>query len=116
MASMARSSRASRTTASATDRLRSQPKATRGKVRALMTTIYKASQHFRASFRRALGALASDDRGQATLEYILILSASVVGAAAISRTIIGALDRGILHLGAELEKDLRTGRVPVDAW
>ena len=57
-----------------------------------------------------------DDAGQATLEYILILSASVVGAAAISRSIISAVDRGILHLGAELEKDLRTGRLPVDVW
>ncbi len=57
-----------------------------------------------------------DDHGQATLEYILILSASVLGAAAISRTIISALDRGILNLGAQLEKDLRTGRIPVDVW
>ncbi|HUP57360.1 MAG TPA: hypothetical protein VM598_07910 [Bdellovibrionota bacterium] len=57
-----------------------------------------------------------DDSGQATLEYILILSASVLGAAAISRAIINALDKGILYLGAQLEKDLRTGRVPVDVW
>jgi hypothetical protein len=65
--------------------------------------------------RGALGFLR-DDKGQATLEYILILSAAVLGAAAISRSILSALDRGILHLGAELEKDLRTGRLPVNVW
>lgn len=63
-----------------------------------------------------LARFLRDDSGQATLEYILILSVSVFGAAAISRSIITALDRGILHLGAELEKDLRTGRIPVDVW
>ncbi len=63
-----------------------------------------------------LKSLSRDDSGQATIEYILILSASVLGAAAISRAIINALDRGILFFGAQLEKDLRTGRVPVDVW
>ena len=69
-----------------------------------------------SKWRSLLARFLSDDSGQATLEYILILSASVLGAAAISRSIITALDRGILHLGAELEKDLRTGRIPVDVW
>ena len=72
--------------------------------------------HLETENESLIRRLLRDDRGQATLEYILILSASVLGAAAISRTIISALDRGILNLGAQLEKDLRTGRVPVDVW
>jgi hypothetical protein len=66
--------------------------------------------------KRTLTDFLRDDSGQATLEYILILSAAVLGAAAISRTIISSLDKGILNLGAQLEKDLRTGRVSVDVW
>jgi Flp pilus assembly pilin Flp len=69
-----------------------------------------------SSLRRWFWRFVRDDSGQATLEYILILSATVVGAAAISRSIITAVDRGILNLGAQLEKDLRTGRIPVNVW
>jgi len=52
-----------------------------------------------------------DERGQATTEYILILSFAVVGASAIARGIIGGIDKGILRLGAELERDLKSGRL-----
>lgn len=63
-----------------------------------------------------LRAFARDERGQATLEYILILSATVVGAGLMSRTIIKTLDTGILKLGGQLEKDLKTGRAPLGIW
>jgi hypothetical protein len=65
---------------------------------------------------RGLGRLAREDEGQATLEYILILAAAVVGAGLMSRQILNAIDDGIVRLGAQLEKDLKTGRVVLDIW
>lgn len=66
--------------------------------------------------RESLERFLSDDSGQGTLEYILILSASVVGAATLSRGIKKVLDEGILHLGSVLEKDLKTGRAGLRVW
>jgi hypothetical protein len=60
--------------------------------------------------------LGHDEGGQSTVEYILILSASVVGAAQLGRAILRALDNGILKLGGDLEKDLKTGRAPLNVW
>ncbi|OFZ79161.1 MAG: hypothetical protein A2583_00520 [Bdellovibrionales bacterium RIFOXYD1_FULL_53_11] len=60
--------------------------------------------------------LVFDEGGQAITEYILLLSICVVGAAALMRGIIQAIDKGILRLGGQLEKDLRTGRAPIDIW
>jgi hypothetical protein len=60
--------------------------------------------------------LVRDERAQATVEYMLILSAVVAGAGLMSRKLIQALDAGVLRLGGQLEKDLKTGRVPVDVW
>lgn len=65
-----------------------------------------------AAFHRFL----SDESGQATVEYVLILSFVVVVAGTISRTLMSTLDRSIGFLGAELEKQLRTGRLKVSAW
>lgn len=61
-------------------------------------------------------AFARDESGQATVEYILILSAVVTGAVALARVILASLDKGILILGGQLEKDLRTGRADVGIW
>jgi hypothetical protein len=58
----------------------------------------------------------SDENGQATTEYILILSAAVLGAGALSRGILKAIDDGILYLGGQLEKDLKTGRAPASVY
>lgn len=63
-----------------------------------------------------LGSFLRDEKGQTTVEYILILSVVVVGSIALVKTMMGAMDRGVLRLGATLEKDLKTGRMPVDAW
>lgn len=60
--------------------------------------------------------LRNDESGQAVTEYILILSAAVIGAAALARTLLGVLDQGILRLGGQLEKDLKTGRAPLNVW
>ena len=69
-----------------------------------------------AAFLRGAGSLLRDENGQATTEYIMILSFAVVGAAAMGRTILGVIDKGILHLGAELERTLKTGRINVRVW
>ena len=63
-----------------------------------------------------LSQFVSGEEGQATLEYILILSACVLGATQLGRKILSVLDGGILRVGAELEKDLKTGRAPLDVW
>lgn len=57
-----------------------------------------------------------DDSGQATVEYILVLSVTVVIAAALSRKVLEVMDRGILRFGSQLEKDLKTGRMPIYVW
>lgn len=60
--------------------------------------------------------LVQDESGQAITEYILLLSVIVVGAAALTKSILGVLDKGILRLGGQLEKDLKTGRAPLNVW
>ena len=72
--------------------------------------------HAISCVRNALARLRSEEEGQAVLEYILILTATVVGAGLMSRKIIQVVDTGILKLGGQLEKDLKTGRVPLDIW
>ena len=63
-----------------------------------------------------LRRLARDEEGQAVTEYILILSACVVGASSLARGLIKMLDTGVLRLGATLERDLKTGRAPLGVW
>ncbi len=65
---------------------------------------------------RFIKDLALDDEGQGTVEYILLLSASVLAAVQLSRKMIGILDTGVLRLGAQLEQDLKTGRAPLSVW
>lgn len=66
--------------------------------------------------RRAWMGIWRDEGGQATVEYILILSAVVTGAIALSRRLLKGIDTGILTLGGQLEKDLKTGRAPLGIW
>jgi hypothetical protein len=61
-------------------------------------------------------SFAADERAQATVEYILLLSVVVAGAIAFSRRILGVLDKAILSVGGQLEKDLKTGRAPLGVW
>jgi Flp pilus assembly pilin Flp len=65
---------------------------------------------------RFFSRLFHDEEGQATVEYILILSVVVVGASAIARAILTTLDQGILNFGGQLEKDLHTGKATLNAW
>lgn len=51
--------------------------------------------------------------GQAFLEYILILSFALGTSLLVARGMSGAMDRGILLFGGQLEKDLKTGKTPV---
>ena len=67
-------------------------------------------------FSGFLRSLCEDDRGQATTEYILLLTFTIIGTAALARVILSAIDRGILRLGAQLEMDLKTGRADLSAW
>lgn len=67
-------------------------------------------------FSGLLRSLLEDDSGQATTEYILLLTFTIVGTAGFARVILTAIDRGILRLGAQLEMDLKTGRADLSAW
>jgi Flp pilus assembly pilin Flp len=60
--------------------------------------------------------LLRDEDGQATVEYILILTVVVVGASAIAHTVLNTIDQGILAFGGQLEKDLHTGKATLNAW
>ena len=57
-----------------------------------------------------------DESGQAITEYILLLSVCVFGASALGRGILKSLDAGILKLGGQLEKDLKSGRQALSVW
>ena len=52
--------------------------------------------------------------GQGILEYILILSFALTTSLALVRLLGNGLDRGMLVFGGQLEKDLKTGRTPVE--
>lgn len=57
-----------------------------------------------------------DESGQATVEYIVILSATVFGVLQLTKQIVSALDTGVLRIGAVLEQDLKTGRADLNVW
>lgn len=70
-----------------------------------------------ASSRRGIvRAFIQEEEGQAVTEYVLLLLASLAAVTAMARAILGVLDKGILTLGGQLEKDLKTGRAPVDVY
>jgi hypothetical protein len=54
--------------------------------------------------------------GQATVEYILLLSFVVVACVGMTRAILGGIDKGVLRVGGGLEKQLKTGRAPGGIW
>jgi Flp pilus assembly pilin Flp len=71
---------------------------------------------FQAHITQFLKRFIQDDQGQSITEYVLILSVTIVGGAALARAIMGSLDKGILNLGAQLEKDLKTGKASLNVW
>lgn len=66
--------------------------------------------------RNNLKVLHRQESGQAITEYLLLLSIVVFGATALIRGIMSAFDQGILTLGGQLEKDLKTGRAKLSVW
>ena len=54
--------------------------------------------------------------GQATVEYILLLSFVLFACVGMTRAILGGIDRGVLRVGGGLEKQLKTGRAPGGIW
>jgi hypothetical protein len=67
-------------------------------------------------FKRVLVELWRGEEGQGITEYLLILSFSVATSVLFARLMKAAIDRGVLLLGGELEKDLKTGRTRLGAW
>ena len=59
---------------------------------------------------------AREESGQAITEYVILLAFAVGTAIAFARGILGVIDKGILKLGGQLEKDLKTGRSPLSVW
>jgi len=68
------------------------------------------------SLGRICREFITDESGQGVLEYVLLLSGTVIGAGLLARGILNALDSGILKLGGQLEKDLKTGRAPLNVY
>ncbi len=70
----------------------------------------------RSPIKNFLVRFFRDEDGQAVIEYVLILSATLVAAGMLARGILSALDSGVLKLGGQLEKDLKTGRAPITVY
>ncbi len=58
----------------------------------------------------------ANQRGQAVLEYILLLAITLTLVVGMSKTILEALDQSVLRFGGRLEKTLKTGRAPANVW
>jgi Flp pilus assembly pilin Flp len=71
---------------------------------------------FTKSVRIFLVSILADESGQATTEYVLILSVVLFGAISLAQIILSTVDQGILTLGSQLEKDLKTGRATLASW
>lgn len=65
---------------------------------------------------RLARTLIKDESGQGTVEYLLILSVTIGFSIGMAKIALAALDTGILKFGAQLEKDLRTGRMPPSVY
>ena len=57
-----------------------------------------------------------DESGQGVTEYVLILGVATVAAGFMMRQILRVFDLGILKLGGQLEKDLKSGRASLGSW
>ncbi|MBC7386615.1 MAG: hypothetical protein H7301_10715 [Cryobacterium sp.] len=73
-------------------------------------------RRIRSLLSQFMRAFLDDEGGQGVIEYILLLSVTVVGAGLLARGILKALDGGVLKLGGQLEKDLKTGRAPLSVY
>jgi Flp pilus assembly pilin Flp len=66
--------------------------------------------------RTALARFLSDERGQGTLEYVLLLTFCLISGGALFRKLIEMMDGGFQVFGAQLERDLKSGRHPLSVW
>lgn len=80
------------------------------------SVIFPFLAHVISKSRSVGNKFLAEEDGQAITEYILILSACIFGATTLARGILKALDDGVLKLGGQLEKDLKSGRAPLTAW
>jgi len=67
-------------------------------------------------FRSALARFVSDENGQGTLEYVLLLTFCIISAGALFRRMMEMMDSGFQIFGAQLERDLKSGRSPLSVW
>ena len=67
-------------------------------------------------FFQGLKKFAQDEQGQATAEYVLLLTFVVIITTSLINVIITAIDTGVLRFGAQLERFLKTGRAPASVW
>ncbi len=72
--------------------------------------------HLAAVGRRFFVRFWQDEAGQGITEYILILMGAAWGAVQIYQALQSGFNQGVLTLGAELEKDLKTGRASLGVW
>lgn len=49
-------------------------------------------------------------------EYIIILAFCALAASTLMRKLMSFFDGGILKIGGQLEKDLKSGRSPLNTW
>lgn len=65
---------------------------------------------------RFVSSFSKDESGQAITEYVLILGVTTLAAGFLMRQILRVFDGGILRLGGQLEKDLKSGRASLGSW
>jgi hypothetical protein len=55
-------------------------------------------------------------KGQSVLEYVLMIAIVMTFAGGMFKLIKNGVDQGVLGLGGNLEKSLKTGRISVTIW
>ncbi len=80
------------------------------------SSLIRASRQEPKGSKEVMLKREANQRGQAVLEYILLLAVTVSLVVGFSKTILTAVDQGILKFGGRLEKTLKTGRAPANVW
>ena len=68
------------------------------------------------SNRSHLKKTLQSESGQGVIEYILVLIVAIILTGLLARVSKQAWDQGVLGLGGNLERSLKTGRAPASAW
>lgn len=77
-----------------------------------LTTPQTLNKHFKNTWVTWI----QEESGQGTLEYVLLLGGTLLGVTQLLRGLLSAFDQGLLRFGAQLEKDLKTGRASLNVW